>query len=756
MTQREDCLRRTPCSVLGLALVLAGVIALPGTADAEPAASSAALARKRYDIGPGSLESVLNRFGREAGILLAFPSELVGGIGSAGLRGVYAPHDGLERLLEGSGLEGIREPDGRFSLRRTAPRSVLPASSDPTLPVVRVTASQESLDAAAEPGRINAATLQRHAASDLEDIFAGQPEVSVGGGHGIAQKIFLRGIEDTLVSVSIDGTVQGNRAYHHAGRLQLEPELISRVEIMPGVVDATAGPGALGGAIRFITKDPVELLRQGERIGALVKGEYSSNAEGYKVHSTVFGRLDDNWSAMVSLTRQDQGDYEDGRGRRVYSTGARQDSRFFKVVGKLTREQTLRLSYDEHDNQGMRNQRPQWVRSAWNLAYPMRTERKTWNAAYTWKSDSPLLDLAVNIYETRTDFEQNVTDRWGVYLADIRSSGMDLRNTSILGSHRVTYGVNYRKDKVSAGYRANPGEERGNGTVRAVFVQDRIQLSRPLHMDVGVRHDSYDVTDDSGTRLTASGYSPNIGLGFALTPTLTVLVGHSRALRGPGNMDAFKMEVASNASGLKPEKARSSELGLEYDDDRLRLSGKLYDTRIGNVIADPLGRPSRYENVGELKSRGLLLHAGYRWDRLVAAANFHRNLLSLNDEIPNGYAHNGLGTSRGNTVTASVDYVLWQGLEMGWLGRFVQGIERQATSVGDIRKPGYSVHDVYARWRPTGRDDYTLSVSIRNLFDKDYLDHATTEDFQSIPGYGGIVGSREPGRELRIGLAARF
>ena len=100
--------------------------------------------------------------------------------------------------------------------------------------------------------------------------------------------------------------------------------------------------------------------------------------------------------------------------------------------------------------------------------------------------------------------------------------------------------------------------------------------------------------------------------------------------------------------------------------------------------------------------------------------------------------------------------VLWQGLEMGWLGRFVQGIERQATSVGDIRKPGYSVHDVYARWRPTGRDDYTLSVSIRNLFDKDYLDHATTEDFQSIPGYGGIVGSREPGRELRIGLAARF
>lgn len=64
---------------------------------------------------------------------------------------------------------------------------------------------------------------------------------------------------------------------------------------------------------------------------------------------------------MVSLTRLDQHDYQDGAGRQVYSTGAEQTSHFFKVVGKLTPEQTLRLTYDQHDNQGMRNQRPQWA-----------------------------------------------------------------------------------------------------------------------------------------------------------------------------------------------------------------------------------------------------------------------------------------------------------------------------------------------------------------------------------------------------------
>lgn len=736
---------------LALAVLVTGVFPEPVHADVT--ASSAATARKKYDIGPGSLESTLNRFGREAGILLAFPSDLVTDLNSAGLRGTYSPQEGLDRLLEGSGLEGFRDNSGKYGLRRAA-RARHSESAEATLPAVRVTAGPA--DSTASPGRVNARTIQRYAAKDLEDIFAGQPEVSVGGGHGIAQKIFVRGVEDTLVSVSIDGTVQGNRAFHHAGRLQLEPELISRVEIMPGVVDATAGPGALGGAIRFITKDPEELLRQDERVGALVKGEYSSNAEGYKAHTTVFGRLGENWSAMASLTRQDQNDYEDGGGERVHSTGSLQNSSFFKVVGKLTPEQTLRLTYDRHDNEGMRNQRPQWIRSSWNPAYPMSSERETWNAGYTWKSDNPLLDLAANVYRTQTDFEQNVIGRWGVYVAQMESTGFDVRNTSIVGQHRLTYGLDYRRDKVNAGSLANRHEETGNGKVRGVFVQDRIQLAEPLHMDIGVRHDHYEVTDDSGTTMKASGFSPNIGFTYALTPELVLLAAHSRALRGPGNMDAFKMSVATNAPGLKAEKARSSELGIEYERDRLRLGGKVYDTRIDNAIADPLGSPNRYENVGQLKSRGFLLHAGYQWSRVIVAANFHRNLLTLNDEVPNGYAHNGLGISQGNTVTASLDYVFNERVEMGWQGRFVRGIDNQSTRVGKIDKPGYGVHDVYARWRPTGRDDYTITLSVRNLFDKDYLDHATTEDFQHIPGYAGVVGSREPGRELRIGLSARF
>lgn len=128
----------------------------------------------------------------------------------------------------------------------------------------------------------------------------------------------------------------------------------------------------------------------------------------------------------------------------------------------------------------------------------------------------------------------------------------------------------------------------------------------------------------------------------------------------------------------------ASELGFEFERSRLRFGGKVHDTRIDNVITAPLGRPNCYENIGQLKSLGFVLHTCYRWDRLSMAANFHRNLLTLNDEIPNGYAHNGLGISQGNTLTASLDYAMNDRVGMGRQGRFVRGIKQQSTSIGKV------------------------------------------------------------------------
>ena len=87
--------------------------------------------------------------------------------------------------------------------------------------------------------------IEQYQASDLEDVLAGQPEVAVGGSVGIAQKVYVRGIEDPLLNVTIDGATQAGALFHHTGRLAVEPELLKRVEVEAGA--GRRGPAMLGG-----------------------------------------------------------------------------------------------------------------------------------------------------------------------------------------------------------------------------------------------------------------------------------------------------------------------------------------------------------------------------------------------------------------------------------------------------------------------------------------------------------------------------
>ena len=133
-----------------------------------------------------------------------------------------------------------------------------------------------------ELNSVTAEQIEKVQANDLEDLFSQSPEISVGGGVDIAQKLYVRGIEDQLLSISIDGAVQATRLFHHAGRISIEPELLKRVEVNAGSGNALSGAGALGGSVKFVTKDPEDMLKPGEQFGGLVKGMFSSNTDSFK------------------------------------------------------------------------------------------------------------------------------------------------------------------------------------------------------------------------------------------------------------------------------------------------------------------------------------------------------------------------------------------------------------------------------------------------------------------------------------------
>lgn len=621
------------------------------------------------------------------------------------------------------------------------------------LPTLQIVGERQS----ASRRSVSSEELSHYQAADLEDVFASEPDVSVGGGHSVAQKLYVRGIEDTLLNIRIDGAQQVGQTFHHTGRITIEPELLKRADIQAGTSDALAGPGALGGSIRFVTKDPEDLLRPGENLGALTKGTYFSNAEGYKASASVFGRFSEDWSGLLMATHQDQNDYEDGSNDVVYGSGSRQGLGFAKLVGHLSEAQTLRLSYERREDEGERTQRPQWVPSSFNRLYPIDNQRETWNVGYAFApAHMPLVDVELTTFHTQNHLEQNVIGRWGLYESQAESWGFDARNTSLVGDHQLTYGFDYREDDLTAGPGTDPSEQEQLGRVQGVYVQDYWSLTDRLLFGLGARYDRYRLTDSDGQRFDESDLSPNASLRFQATPALALRAAHTRAFRGPQVRDGFKADSAALAPDLQPEQARTSELGFDYAKRRWTLAGKVYRTEIQDAIADPVPRPAVYLNAGDLESEGVLVEAGYHWDALSVGASYHHNDSTIDGNDLNVYEHNGLGASVGDTWGLNADYQYSASLTFGWLGRFVESIDSLETSVGRIDKPGYGVHDLYVSWLPLADESLNLTLTLKNALDKDYLDHASNEDFEAIEDYEGIIGSAEPGRELRLSAALRF
>jgi hemoglobin/transferrin/lactoferrin receptor protein len=223
---------------------------------------------------------------------------------------------------------------------------------------------------------ITPAELQKYDANDLSDVFRQVPSVSVGGSLGIAQKVYLRGLEDTLLNITVDGAPQTGTLFHHIGRVAVEPELLQQVSVQAGAGEATSGAGAIGGAIRFKTKNVDDLLGKGRQFGGLVKGGYFSN-DGYRGSTSVYGRLNDNWGALASYSYVDRNNMEDGDGNELYGTAAEQSLAFVKLSGELTDNQQLSISYEARNEEGEFGARPNWPTLEGDTLFPMDGQRET-------------------------------------------------------------------------------------------------------------------------------------------------------------------------------------------------------------------------------------------------------------------------------------------------------------------------------------------------------------------------------------------
>lgn len=608
--------------------------------------------------------------------------------------------------------------------------------------------------------------LEKIQANSLADIFRLDTSINVSGSVGMGQKIYLRNVGEDLLNISVDGAEQAEAVFHHSGRIAIEPELLKQVEIEAGTGSATAGPGALGGTVRLTTKDPLDFLVENERVGALLKASYFSNGDGMKYSATVFGSNEDGMlSAMASFVTSDFDNVDDGNNNEVAGTNSDKDLGYIKFVANLSESQYLSLSHENLEEEGDILYRPELIESPKNFVSQTEGSRSTTVLNYDLDDvNNDLLDFSVNIYQTEQ--EQTRYFRDVSYDGAVKSVGVTLKNKSQINTQQLVYGFNYRKDESSLNdidFAPNAHfEEKGN--VKGLFVQDVVKVSDQLTLSVGLRFDDYELNDINGLQFTDSGFSPNISLNYQLSEQLSVSTGYAEALRGPKVKDSFKLSSYSNDASLKAEKAKNLEVGLDYITKSLEVGIGVYRSD----IVDPIGGAAPWSRVAEnlddnIETLGYYIQLAYHLEAFNLYVDFNSANTEINNETVTRYVYGSSAASMGDNLIIDLNYNFSNSFSAGWVSQVVSGIHNINLNVGgeslSVEKPGYSVHDIYARWAPLTNDTLTINLTGKNLFNKQYLGHGSVENFTQNSGYGvplAVVGSPSAGRDIRLSLSYRF
>ncbi len=270
-------------------LLAAMLIALYLTVISSANAQQSEIAR-HYHIPAGSLTTVLNYFGREAGILLSFSTELTNGFQSEGLSGSYTVQGGLVALLTGSGLEAVRAVDGSYTLRKLPMAAPQSPGGALTLPAMTVTASNIAdpttedtgsyttgstntstrlpLTLRETPQSVSVITRQRmddqglNQLADVVNQTAGMVFQSGGSSQSDSATFYARGF--AVDNYQIDGVPQIYNNYNRIFQTN-DMAIYDRVEIVRGANGLMNSVGAPGASINLIRKRPTDAFRAAAR-----------------------------------------------------------------------------------------------------------------------------------------------------------------------------------------------------------------------------------------------------------------------------------------------------------------------------------------------------------------------------------------------------------------------------------------------------------------------------------------------------------
>jgi len=173
----------------------------------------------------------------------------------------------------------------------------------------------------------------------------------------------------------------------------------------------------------------------------------------------------------------------------------------------------------------------------------------------------------------------------------------------------------------------------------------------------------------------------------------------SRVERGLGVSEAYFSSWADTGDQVEKEVATNYELGFHYEANNFSFGVEVFDQKIEDVV----------------------------------------NYSDGDTVIYSSYA-----SASGRTWVFELDYAFENAdVSLGWRTRLVEGMG----TIGGYEFDTYATSDIFGEWSPT--EHVSITLSINNLFDRDYKDHLTL--YNSSPTTQDDIG-----RDIRLSVAYKF
>lgn len=690
-------------------------------------AEAASQVEHRFQIAPGSLDSAIAQLGQQSKVMVSVSGNVSRNKQVLGVSGIYSVTQALDMLLKGTGLQAVKQTNGSFIVVNPLPKGDTTMVLDP----VEVQNSLTNDHLASINTNVSVAfdEIKKNQPADLKEIFKNETAVEVGGSIALNQKIYLRGVEETALSVQIDGARQNNKIFHHNATNIIDPALLKSVRASAGISPADDGPGAIGGSLIFETVDVADLLAPNDPLGGFVKAGFNTNSKTLNTGGAIYGQKN-GFEALVYLNRAAGDDYKDGKGDRVKYTEADLVSGLGKVAYSMPDSNNrFELSYESVNDATDRPYRANLLGIIGGRPTPESREydlqRTNLIFNYSNQGNDGLWNPNVVISNSETELATtevplSAPDTKVVYTGIADSQSLVLENLFAFDFANITAGLDHYNDSTTFKYKGDPdlSEEAKNIGVFAQFRQeiDAIRLS------YGLRYDNQDFTGVDRSKHSDSGVSANVFAEFDATQYLTLKAGYASVWGGVALTENFILNPKWDYSkGVKAVESDNYVVGFEGRLSSLLFGANIYKTEIAN------GRVASYRKgpglVADFEVSGHDVYVSYLSDFYELNLKYSNIDADKDGVETNSYDGQYFTSPLGATVTLSGSAFMQPlPLELGFSIEHARENKFIAFGEEGIQE-NFTIVNLSADYQI--KQNMDLRFAVNNFFDEQYTDRAT-------------------------------